>query len=659
MSSSGAKYTEQQKADRSAVTAALTDPKNARVMQDKGDSSLKKRTTSQATVSDRSKKATKAAKAAKKEKKSSMDYDLIIERSRESILQNWIATVRDEDVIRLVARYRPGQPECTIESVLGGSFNVCFKIAFADGLRWIVRVPKPGRVMFMEKKVRDEVAVIKYIKSTTSIPVPDIIAFGTADDNVGGFGPFMITEFICGDNLGVKLFDTNSNQDFEESIYRQIAGFLLQLSKCRFDKIGSLFMDSNGYQPTWSVKTKPLTLAINETLRGGCVNLYGISEPYASTSEYFQRTAEQKLDHVLQQQNSIDNREDAIKKLNRRRLFKSITAKFVHSDLDHGPFTLVCDDFRPGNMLVRDGKIVAVFDWEWTYAGPLELLLSPPRWLCKDWPAVWDLSKRAAYDTKVKKFLEILQEEEMKIIKSGPAIMSNLMEESWNRSGKFEYHQLLGEVFLFDEDWLWERIEADYASEVHSQPDDTSIIDGKLVDFEGYLAMSRPMRIFDYISSKSLAKCSYCWACLHPGWMNHDIRDCVQVPRDDSTVSVMEAAAACRSKFAYPEGSDIHVECGAPHYLGCTDRLCLYQLTAYSVYVAVTGKARHLHEEAWETFSEHYNVDITNIRPEELIKVMARPHQVASRTVSALVWFIELMHDDAESSFQWYSQYGL
>jgi hypothetical protein len=129
--------------------------------------------------------------------------------------------------------------------------------------------------MFMEKKVCDEVAVMKYIKSTTSIPVPDIIAFGTAEDNVGGFGPFMITEFIYGDNLGVKLFDGNSNQDFEESIYRQIAGFLLQLSNCRFDMIGSLSMDSHGEQSKWSVRTRPLTLAVNEFLRGGGVNLYG------------------------------------------------------------------------------------------------------------------------------------------------------------------------------------------------------------------------------------------------------------------------------------------------------------------------------------------------------------------------------------------------
>ncbi|TAQ85277.1 hypothetical protein B7494_g6395 [Chlorociboria aeruginascens] len=588
MSSSGAEYTEQQKADRSAVTTALTDPKNAQVMQDQGDSSLRKRAENKAAIAAQAAKA-KAAEGKKSRTSCSsniferragveedMDYDLIIERSRESTLRNWITNVHDEDVVRLATKYRPDRPQCSVECVLGGSFNVCFKVAFADGLQWIVRVPKPGRVMFVEKKVRDEVAVMKYIKSTTSIPVPDIIAFGTAEDNVGGFGPFIITEFIYGDNLGVKLFDGNSNQDFEESIYRQIAGFLLQLSNCRFDTIGSLYMDSHGDQPTWSVRTKPLTLAINEFLRD-------YSKPYTSTSQYFLKTAEQKLAHLLQQQNSIDDREDAIKKLKRRRLFKSIAPQFVYNELNYGPFTLVCDDFRPGNMLVRDGKIVSVFDWEWTYAGPLELLLSPPRWLCKDWPAVWDADQRAGYDAKFKKFVGILQEEEKKIVKSAAPIMSKLMEESWNRSGKFEYHQLLGEVFLFDEDWLWERLEADYVSQVKNPFDDTSIIEGKLADYKDYLAVSGPMRVFDYMGSK----CSYCWACFHPGWMDHDIRGCVQAPRDDSAVSVMEAVVACRSGFAYPEGQDIHAACGAPYYFGCTDQHCRYQLTAYSVYVAV------------------------------------------------------------------------
>ena len=206
-----------------------------------------------------------------------MDYDLILERSRESTLRNWAANVHNEDVIRLASKYRPDHPQCIVECVLGGSFNICCKVVFTDGLQWIVRVPKPGRSMNMEEKVRGEVAAIKYIRLNTSIPVPDIIAFGSAEDNVGGFGPFMIMEFVVGDNLSVKLFDRNVNQDFEESIYRQIAGFLLQLSNCKFDAIGSLSMDSYRGEPTWSVRERPLTLAINEVLRGGGVNLYSKS----------------------------------------------------------------------------------------------------------------------------------------------------------------------------------------------------------------------------------------------------------------------------------------------------------------------------------------------------------------------------------------------
>lgn len=66
----------------------------------------------------------------------------------------------------------------------------------------------------------------------------------------GRLVPFMITEFIVGDKPGVKLFDSNSKYDFEESIHCPIARFLLQLSNYRFSKFGSLSMDSHGDQPT-------------------------------------------------------------------------------------------------------------------------------------------------------------------------------------------------------------------------------------------------------------------------------------------------------------------------------------------------------------------------------------------------------------------------
>jgi hypothetical protein len=63
MSSSGAEYTEQQKADRAAVTTGLTDSKNAQVMQDQGDSSLRKRAENKAAIAAQEAKARAAAEA--------------------------------------------------------------------------------------------------------------------------------------------------------------------------------------------------------------------------------------------------------------------------------------------------------------------------------------------------------------------------------------------------------------------------------------------------------------------------------------------------------------------------------------------------------------------------------------------------------------------
>jgi hypothetical protein len=45
---------------------------------------------------------------------------------------------------------------------------------------WAVRFPIAGNVMHAKEKFRREVAVMKFIKEETSIPVPAVIAFGMA-----------------------------------------------------------------------------------------------------------------------------------------------------------------------------------------------------------------------------------------------------------------------------------------------------------------------------------------------------------------------------------------------------------------------------------------------------------------------------------------------
>ena len=52
--------------------------------------------------------------------------------------------------------------QCSVAALMSA-----FKVAFSDEHCWIVRVPKPGCSMYIEEKVRDEVAVVKCVKLHT------------------------------------------------------------------------------------------------------------------------------------------------------------------------------------------------------------------------------------------------------------------------------------------------------------------------------------------------------------------------------------------------------------------------------------------------------------------------------------------------------------
>jgi hypothetical protein len=53
-----------------------------------------------------------------------------------------------------------------------------------------------GIVKFPEEKIWYEVATMRYIAEKTTIPVPKIYGWGTAEENPTGLGPFMIMEYI-------------------------------------------------------------------------------------------------------------------------------------------------------------------------------------------------------------------------------------------------------------------------------------------------------------------------------------------------------------------------------------------------------------------------------------------------------------------------------
>jgi hypothetical protein len=145
---------------------------------------------------------------------------------------------------------------------------------------------------------------------------------------------------------------------------------------------------------------------------------------------------------------------------------------FISNKHDKGPFKLICDDFRFGNILVNnaeDLQIVAVLDWEWAYAGPYQMLYSPPRWLLIKKPIDWDMGDRplvsflSQYKTRFQKFVQILEEEEDKrakdatVTNSADDKMSTLMRQSMD-DRKFWFHELVYSCFESPDNIAWAAI---------------------------------------------------------------------------------------------------------------------------------------------------------------------------------------------------------
>ncbi|CEL03531.1 hypothetical protein ASPCAL04685 [Aspergillus calidoustus] len=186
-------------------------------------------------------------------------------------------------------------------------------------------------------------------------------------------------------------------------------------------------------------------------------DIYDVSKTFSSATSYFQDVAEQDMQRLLGQPNSVDNREDARRKYLHNKIFTVIIPRFVDSKYDDGPFKLICDDFRFGNILVnsaQDLNIVAVLDWEWAYAAPFRMLYSPPGWLLLKKPFDWD-GDVSKYNSLLRMFVNVLEEEQQKRAgyHSMPSLAA-LMHESME-SDRFGFHEILYACFESPDSRAW------------------------------------------------------------------------------------------------------------------------------------------------------------------------------------------------------------
>lgn len=358
-----------------------------------------------------------------------MDFDDINLNAIEEEKKAWIAKASKSaaGVCALANSYRQ-RDDCLFISLHCGSFNFSYRLNWEDdGEDWLIRFPLPGKSMYLDEKVQNEVSVMKYVSKNTNIPVPKIIGYGMADENPTGLGPFIIMTWAEGRKMseilrkeGTSGKDDTLNPDVSEdtlkTLYGRMAGILLELWKLDFGTIGSLTMDESA--ESWEVGRRPLSLDMNELTRACGLGEYMFRRTYTSSMDYIMSLIELQWTNLRQQRNSIFDSEDCRQKYTCRYLMQAIAPHFISRRDKYGPFKLFSDDLCPSNVLVDDDlNVTAVIDWEFCYAAPAQFAGSLPWWLIlRHPPDVIDHQGREAFlDTYIPKaelFLQTLQETE-------------------------------------------------------------------------------------------------------------------------------------------------------------------------------------------------------------------------------------------------------
>ncbi|KAJ9130316.1 Phosphotransferase enzyme family protein [Pleurostoma richardsiae] len=395
--------------------------------------------------------------------------------------QDWLTLLATYDhyyaprsrVETIASQHRQGRP-CRVVQRIRGAFNYCFRIRFDEGDdEWVLRFPVPGDTMNAMRKVQNEAAVMRFLKDNTTIPVPELITSGVAHGEFEGLGPYIIMNFVDGVSLDDVLLEGDSSLKKDipdpvlETIYRQIANIYLQLFQLDFSKIGSLsVVEEAGMGRRWHVTSGPVTFKMNEIERMGGVRVGASDGPFDSATDYFHTLAEQSLSHLLDNPLASRDEQEARDDYRSIHILRTLAERFASNDTGH--YKLFCDDLRFGNILVdRSNRILAVLDWEFSYAAPASFLYSPPSWLIGSEPFEWKDEDVRIYKGKVEIFLRLLEEEE-DCCGLGRTL-SSLMRESM-RDGTFWYNLAIRESFPLA-DLMEHCLDAEPFSEV-APPDD-------------------------------------------------------------------------------------------------------------------------------------------------------------------------------------------
>ncbi|KAF2090953.1 hypothetical protein K490DRAFT_33603 [Saccharata proteae CBS 121410] len=258
-----------------------------------------------------------------------------------------------------------------------GSFNQIYIMQLPSGAKRAIRVPGRGQVGVWNDSdaagLSNQVLVMKYIRNTTTLPVPGVFAYDTTHNNEIGY-PFMMMEGIAGKNVsdvwGWRQELTPELEGKRLRILKSLAVTMTSLRHIDFPALGRLDFDGEDFE-------NPSVVAVGPGNR--------------SSRQYF----EDRYDELVRTMRYAHggSRERHVKLEMVRMLMEALPCSATNTPANAPPetFVLRAPDFNWQNIMVDDtGDVVAIIDWDGVETVPRFLgWAKPPMFLCADFDPSW------------------------------------------------------------------------------------------------------------------------------------------------------------------------------------------------------------------------------------------------------------------------------
>lgn len=264
---------------------------------------------------------------------------------------------------------------------ISGSYNITHVVEL-ESVKLVIRVPATGwgsgMTLTAARAMESQVATIRLIRSKTTIPVPEIYALDTTDNNEIG-APYLCMSFIAGKPVSEVWFDDSGILPREElrlRILTSISRTMARFSCFTFDKMGSIMEDGSG-----STVIGPL-YDWREEEDGGLQ--VATSGPFDSTSAFLQESM------IASSNENVWDKAEA-------KVFEAIVDCVPTLDSPPG-FVLSLPDFDSQNVMVDDqGTITGLIDWDLAQTMPRFVGYARyPGWITRDWdPLMYGWPKMA------------------------------------------------------------------------------------------------------------------------------------------------------------------------------------------------------------------------------------------------------------------------